>query len=94
VHPRLGGNQYWIGASDHECEGIFGWCELDQPFPPWIPWHRTEPTNGNVNATEQCVVLNYSMSLIDRECQFYFEDGVCEDQNYFICEVKMLDFLA
>jgi hypothetical protein len=89
----MGDNLYWVGGSDQNCEGKFGWCEIDRPFAPWIPWDKHEPNNGPSSTPENCAYLYYLISFLDSAFKAKFGDDDCEGKFYFICEVRLLSFI-
>lgn len=75
----------WIGLNDSDVEGVFTWEDgtaLDGQFQGWS---KNEPNNersSKKEGGEDCVLLDY-------QCQNGWNDAVCSEQNYFICEKKV-----
>jgi hypothetical protein len=86
LQVKLGDNFYWVSASDQNCNGKFGWCEIDRPFSTWIKWNRNEP-DTRVNKDENCVAIYYIISLMKGDRKASFIDSKCNSNSLFICEV-------
>jgi hypothetical protein len=74
-----------MSASDENCEGTYGWCDLDLPFPKWIVWEEGQPDNGAGGPIEHCITLDYDLGYI---FQVYLTDRGCNSVAKFICEVR------
>jgi hypothetical protein len=78
-----------MSASDENCEGTYGWCDFDHPFPKWTVWEWSQPNNGNYPAEqpENCITLEYDMGI---NFLVFFGDRNCNNTGgiKFICEVR------
>uniref|UniRef100_A0A3Q0RF76 C-type lectin domain-containing protein n=1 Tax=Amphilophus citrinellus TaxID=61819 RepID=A0A3Q0RF76_AMPCI len=71
----------WIGLTDKETEGVSKWVDetpLTESF-----WYSGEPNNYR-GSDEDCVVIN------DYNDENSWNDAVCENQNLWLCEKKMV----
>jgi hypothetical protein len=85
VHQRIGSNNYWCAGSDENCEGTFGWCDIDRPLAKWLPWCKGEP--DNTGGHENCVVFNHNTGLMSTDVRSLLSDTSCDAKVQFICEV-------
>jgi hypothetical protein len=88
VHSKIIGRfPYWTSCSDENCEGTYGWCDLDLPFPKWLPWEKGQPIHGGGGGLEEnCNTLVYDMGYT---FNVFFDDRGCYSSDVkFICEVR------
>jgi hypothetical protein len=85
VHQRIGNSNYWGAGSDENCEGTFGWCDIDRPLAKWIPWIKTQP--DNIGGHQNCLVFNHNTGLLKSDVGTRFFDDYCDAKQQFICEV-------
>jgi hypothetical protein len=69
----LSTEDWWIGFTDEQVEGSFGWTDLTSP--DFTAWNSGEPNNSN--GVEHCAELVDDTS---------WNDVVCRTMNYFSCE--------
>ncbi|XP_030607282.1 C-type lectin domain family 4 member M-like isoform X2 [Archocentrus centrarchus] len=71
----------WIGLTDKETEGVWKWVD-ETPLTGSF-WYSGEPNNYR-GSDEDCVVINYYND------ENSWNDAVCENQNLWLCEKKMV----
>jgi hypothetical protein len=81
----MGNNKYWCAGSDENCEGTFGWCDIDRPLAKWIPWNKGEPDNNGGH--QNCLVLIHNTDILKSNVRSIFSDDYCDAKQQFICEV-------
>ena len=70
-------DNYWIGITDSETEGIFKWISTNSTKPSFRRWGPGEP--NDLHGSEDCVELRKSK-------YFKWNDIGCLFYNRFICE--------
>ncbi|XP_033985758.1 C-type lectin domain family 4 member F-like [Trematomus bernacchii] len=71
-------NRIWIGLTDRDTEGEWKWVDGTQLTTRF--WHSGEPNNYQ-NKNEDCVNINHYQNS--------WNDEVCENEYFWICEKKM-----
>uniref|UniRef100_A0A671TKR5 C-type lectin domain-containing protein n=1 Tax=Sparus aurata TaxID=8175 RepID=A0A671TKR5_SPAAU len=72
--------EMWIGLTDRQWEGVWKWVDgspLTTSF-----WYSGEPNSHRGN--EDCVEIN-SINIV-----YNWNDETCENENFWICEKKMI----
>jgi hypothetical protein len=85
VHKVLGGNSYWIDASDDLCEGRYMWCNTRKMLKDTTLMRKYFSPNGN--PAENYLYLIYGLSPLSRVIDFMLDDQIPSQKFMFICEV-------
>ncbi|KAF3687472.1 C-type lectin domain family 4 member M CD209 antigen-like protein 1 [Channa argus] len=72
----------WLGLSDRETEGVWKWVDGTVLTERFSFWSSGEPNNYN-GRNEDCGMIWYYNT------EDSWNDGVCENENFWICEKKM-----
>jgi hypothetical protein len=83
MHSLMGYVNYWLGGSDDDCEGKFGWCDLDQPLANWT---KVAPLDNRL--IENYVYLDQYVGVVKPggSISTFRDDGHFK-KKLFICEV-------
>ncbi|XP_060565972.1 C-type lectin domain family 10 member A-like [Ruditapes philippinarum] len=76
---KSSGKNHWISLSDVSEEGSWTWMTSLTTVGDYMNWYPNEPsTTNSLNEPENCAVLYTSGQ---------WNDAVCSEQNYYICEI-------
>lgn len=77
--PSIGHQGVWLGASDTQREGQWVWLN-GTPLSSDFPWGQGQPDrNGRIS---NCLEI-----IREKDVRQYYNDYMCSDPRYFVCQL-------